>query len=132
MVCKIKVLTERWAQMTHTALELRPIDQAEMQALLRETYAVCTAFHRQKMVPKVMVKLLLEVRDYLYFAGLMEEKETESGAYYIPMVYDVVRALQDGFFSGEYPCPYPMLQLVTDTDTPIVLDLETDFLTALP
>ena len=82
MVCKIKVLTERWEQMTHAALELRPIDQAEMQALLRETYAVCTAFHRQKMVPKGMVKLLLEVRDYLYFAGLMEEKETESGAYH--------------------------------------------------
>ena len=132
MVCKVKDLTERWAQMTHTALELQPIDRAEFQALLRETYAVCTVFHRQTRVPKTLLRLFLEMEDYLYFGGLMEEKETESGAYYIPMVYDVVRALQDGFFSGEYPCPYPMLQLVTDTDTPIVLDLETDFLTALP
>ncbi|MEE1197529.1 MAG: hypothetical protein U0K54_00030 [Acutalibacteraceae bacterium] len=122
---RLILLVSEWQQMTEQVLDLKVIQGERLQALLKQTYGALTDYHKAQTVPKVIAKLLLELEEFLYFAYLMEEKEGASDFYSFRLVYAIIKALKEGFFSGEYECDYPKLQIADDNNL-IVLDFEND------
>ena len=61
-----KVISD-WQQKTHTVLDLKEIPLESMEKLLSDTYKVLAEYQNKKLVPKEIIKLFLEMDDFLYF-----------------------------------------------------------------
>ena len=71
----INVIVDEWCEMTNIVLDLKELSFSKIQNLLKETYEILTEYHKEKLIPKEISKLLLEVDSFLYFTSLMEENE---------------------------------------------------------
>ena len=124
-------LSACWQQMTHTALDLKQIPSAKLQALLKETYALLTAVCKDELVPREVTRVFLEIEDFIYFAFLMEDKEVGDDFYCYRKLNAIVNALKEGFLNGAYPLLFPLLELKGNHDKPIVFDFNKDKLSEL-
>ena len=120
---EVSRIARRWSRLSGVVLELKKIPEKQLQQLLKDSYEALYAYHQAELVPKAVASLMLEMGDFLYFASLMEEKEVTVDFYYYQAVDAVIQALKTGFFRGEYPCRFPLLQLRSGE----VLDLEKGF-----
>ena len=118
----------KWEEMTHTVFELKNFSLEDMQTLLKETYLILTTYHKDSLIPKEISKLFLEIEDFLYFSSLMEEKENGLGFYHWQELFHLVKALEKGFFEGNYSCDFPKLILTDVLDNDLLIDLESDHL----
>ena len=121
-------IASEWDEITHTVLDLEKFSLTEMQVLLKETYIVLTAFHKEEFVPKGISKILLNMDAFLYFASLMENKEVAVDFYWYQESSMVVSALKQGFFRGKYECAFPKLRLLDLSGNASIVDLEEDCL----
>ena len=71
----INAIVDEWCEMTNIVLDLKELSFSKIQNLLKETYEILTEYHKEKLIPKEISKLLLEVDSFLYFTSLMEENE---------------------------------------------------------
>ena len=122
----IQATIESWDTLTHRVLALEEIPLCQVQALLKDSYALLTRYCQEDLVPKEMAKLLLTMDEYLFFAELMEEKEKGKGYYRWEESFFAVKALKEGFFKGRYPQDYPLLQITDCLDCSCLFDLEKD------
>ena len=117
-------IAEDWDRQSSVALTMQEMSLPRMQQLLKETYEVLTAYHRQETIPKEVAKILLNMEDFLYFISMIEEKEKGHGYYYWEELYNAINAMRAGFFAGFYPCEYPMLSITDCLDNTFLFDLE--------
>lgn len=121
---ELERIARQWDELTHTVLECKEISFGEMKDLLRDTYVVLTAFHKDRFVPKEISKILLNMDSFLYFASLMEGQEVAVDFYRYQMLSAVVSALKAGFFAAKYECAYPKLQIYDAERISHIIDLE--------
>lgn len=121
---KIEQLINDWEQQTHNVLSLEEILVSDLQVLLKETYAVLLEYSKNELVPKTITKLFLEIEDFLSFAVMMEEHEKGIGYNDYQKIYAIVAALKKGFFSGDFNCDFPEIQIIDDADNVLTFNLE--------
>ena len=126
--CKLNAIADRWEYLVDDILDLSEMSIWEMQDLLRYTYKALTAWHKKKLTPKGISRILLSMEHYLYFARVMESDEVPDGFYLLEQVFSVVRAMEQGFFDGAYPCAFPLLELRDSGKNRYVINLEENFL----
>ena len=124
---KLTFLADRWDEKVDEILDLNELSVLEMQDLLRDTYEVLTAWHKEKLTPKGVSRILLNMEQYLYFSQVMESDEVPDAFYFFQQIYQIVRAMEEGFFAGVYPCAFPLLRL-DDTEIRYIINLEENFL----
>lgn len=122
----LAAIADQWNTLTHTALDLEKIPAWILQNTLKDTYEALYFYHKEKLVPKELSKMLLEMENFLYFAPLMENEKQETDFYYYRIISFAASALQQGFFAGSYDCAFPVLKILHLGEDPILLDLEKD------
>ncbi len=128
---QIKALADKWDEQTKKVMDLEELSSEALRQLIKETYNVLNLFKGQETVPKEISRLFLKIEEYLHFAAMMEENEKGKGFYHWEETLYIVKALEEGFFDGEYKRAYPEL-LVTDiVDNQYIINLETDKLEQL-
>lgn len=121
---KLKELSATWKDATYRVLDLKEIHLSALQHLLKETYSVLLVFHKSESIPKEICKIFLEIKDFLYFASLMEENELGIDYYCYRRIDAIAKALEKGFFCGDYGCDFPNLTIVDDYNKAYVFDFE--------
>lgn len=120
-------IAREWDETTHTVLDLEKFSLTEMQVLLKETYIVLTAFHKEQFIPKGISKILLNMDSFLYFVSLMEDNEAVNFCCY-QKISAIVDALKVGFFQGAYARSFPKLLVGDCENNYYVVDMESNFL----
>lgn len=77
---RIEELTCDWHAITEKVIELNELDLSVLQELFRETYSVLDRFSHEKLVPKKISKLLLEMNDFGWW--VMDLDETPLHGFY--------------------------------------------------
>ena len=121
---ELERIAKQWDEMTHRVLDLQKFSFAEMRNLLRDTYVVLTAFHKDQFVPKQISRILLNMDEFLYFTSLMEGNEVAVDFYRYQALSSVIAALKAGFFAAEYAYTYPRLQICDPKGMSHIVDLE--------
>lgn len=124
---ELQQIADKWTQMTHTVLNLKQIPAEKLQSLLKDTYVVFAVFCKDETVPVGIIRIFLEMEDFLYFAFLMDKKEFNGDYILYRRVNAVIKALETGFFCGDYGFGFPRLRIIEDT-TELVFDFENDLL----
>ena len=70
---RIEELTNKWKTVTWNAIELNVVDLSRLQKLFSETYSVLGKFRNEKLVPKEISSLLLEMHDFSWWVSDLEE-----------------------------------------------------------
>lgn len=70
---RIEELTNEWKTDTWNAIELKDVDLSRLQKLFSETYSVLGKFRNEKLVPKEISRLLLEMHDFSWWVSDLEE-----------------------------------------------------------
>lgn len=117
-------IAREWEEMIHIVLDLERFSFVEMQELLKETYIVLIAFHKEQFIPKGISKILLNMDSFLYFVSLIEGQEVAIGFYHYQALSAVVNALKKGFFESNYKYTYPKLQICDMEQKTYIVDLE--------
>ncbi len=117
-------LLKQWDEKTSSVLGLEALSLPELWLLVKDTYRVLTAVHKDECVPKEIVGLFLSMEEFLYFASLMEEKETGLGFYHWQELKLIVDALKAGFFKGHYDYAYPQLKVTDPLDNDFLVDFD--------
>lgn len=120
----IDSITSRWDNMTYQALSLQEISLSDIQLQLKDTYHILTEFHKDKLVPKSICKLLLTMDEFLYFSSMMESNEKGVDFYHYQYISSIVSALKTGFFKGEYEEPFPKLKIYDSENNYTVIDFD--------
>ena len=102
-----------WDRMTATVTSQKRVPFKKMQFILRETYKTLTFFHREDRVPKGVANILLYMDNFLYQVAA-SEGPVEGCILGIlfdhyARIHDIIRALKEGFFAGDYKTAYPVL-----------------------
>lgn len=121
----IRKVSDHWSELSFAVLEMKRISPSEIQNLLKETYRTLTAFHTKNLVPKGISRIFIEMDSFLYFASMIEENEDKMGFYHYKTIHSIVTALKKGFFSGEYECEFPFIQMADDENNIVKINLET-------
>ena len=113
----IRCAVGEWQRLTTKVMDKKVIKTAEWRGAIDETYRILTAFCGVAFVPKEIAELIVSMDEFLWFATLIEgnEEYPSFGMDTYRQIHAAVFSLKSGFFDGEYPCPYPLLQ-VTDND----------------
>lgn len=117
-----------WEELTHIVLGLEELPADTLQELVDETYRDLSVMHKEELVPKNVCRLFMSIRDFLYFAELMEEKETGKGYYHCEELNYLMNAVIKGFMSSEYRAAYPELIVTDCMDTDYLIDFSKDSL----
>jgi hypothetical protein len=113
---KIMLLAETWDEKTGDILELKEIAIGEFELLLNRTYEILYKYHKEKVIPKEICNLILKEEEFMQFfciLGDKEEKLKKSFEVYRAL-HNVIEAMKNGFFSGEYNTVYPFLSVDMD------------------
>lgn len=121
----IRKVADHWSELSFDVLEMKRISPSEIQNLLKETYRILIAFHKKNLVPKGISRIFIEMDSFLYFASMIEENEDKMGFYHYKTIHSIVTALKKGFFSGEYGCEFPFIQIADDENNIVKINLET-------
>lgn len=124
----IRKVADHWNKLGFDALELKRVSPSEIQNLLKETYRILLAFHKNNLVPKGISKIFIEMDSFLYFASMIEENEDKMDFYQYKTIHSIVEALKRGFFSGEYECDFPLLRIFDDDNKAYTINTDRDFL----
>ena len=54
----INVIVDEWCEMTNIVLDLKELSFSKIQNLLKGTYEILTEYHKDKLIPKEISKLL--------------------------------------------------------------------------
>ena len=117
-------ITNRWQAMTAAALNLENIPAKTLQCLLKDSYEALYFYHQSSLIPKELSRMLLEMEEFLYFAELMETNEVGADFYHFRSLHTAIKAMERGFFAGEYASAFPVLTVTDPNGTVRVLDLE--------
>ena len=96
-----KELAYQWWKAAQMVLDMKEIAQGDMEALLAETRANLAQYQKESLVPKEVVRLFLEMEEFLCLASIMEDTEFESGFYHFQEISGQVQALKESFFDSE-------------------------------
>lgn len=121
---------EQWNKLTHRVLALEELPLETIQAVLKDSYAVLTHYHKAEAIPKSVAKLLLEMNDFLSFTAMMEEREQPLGFYHWQEIFAMVSSMKQGFFEGKYSHAFPVLEITDALDNSYLMNLQTDPLAA--
>ena len=119
----INHVIDEWKELVGVILDLEPIPQDELQELLKNTYAILRAYHKEAIVPKEISELFVAIYEFLYFASVMEDNAVNVN-YHFMYLHSIVEALKEGFFDGEYPCAYPKLSILDLYDQEKIIDFD--------
>ena len=119
----INHVIDEWKELVGVILDLEPIPQEELQELLKNTYAILRAYHKEALVPKEISELFVAIYEFLYFASVMEDNAVNVN-YHFMYLHSIVEALKEGFFDGEYPCAYPKLSILDLYDQEKIIDFD--------
>ncbi len=122
----LNLIAEKWEKQVYAVLDLKKISNKTIQELLKDTYEVLTEFCKKDLVPKEIGKILLNMRDFSYFASIMEENECGAGFYNWEEIHYIVKALEEGFFESKYSYKFPVLFVKDSVDNDFLFDLEND------
>lgn len=122
----INVIVDEWCEMTNIVLDLKELSFSKIQNLLKETYEILTEYHKEKLIPKEISKLLLEVDSFLYFTSLMEEKEKGVDFYHFQYISSLFEAMKEGFFNSEYTHAFPELKVSDIKNNEHIINFETN------
>lgn len=122
----INVIVDEWCEMINIVLDLKELSLSKIQNLLKETYEILTEYHKEKLIPKEISKLLLEVDNFLYFTSLMEENEKGVDFYHFQYISSIFEAMKEGFFNSEYTYTFPKLKITDIKKNEHIINFETD------
>ena len=125
----INVIVDEWCEMTNIVLDLKELSFSKIQNLLKGTYEILTEYHKEKLIPKEISKLLLEVDSFLYFTSLMEENEKGVDFYHFQYISSIFEAMKKGFFNSEYTHAFPELKISDIKNNEHIINFETDIFT---
>ena len=93
---EIKELIQEWHTITDEVIEFKNIDFSNLQKLFKETYNVLEEYSNEKLVPKEISKLLLEINDFGWWVSSLDE--TPLHEFYQELV-SLISALNKYFFT---------------------------------
>lgn len=70
---KINGLAEAWDSITQEVIEFKKPDLAELKRLFNETYELAKEYSRAGSVPKGVCKVLLEMHDFGWWVGDLDD-----------------------------------------------------------
>lgn len=70
---KINDLAEAWDSITQEVIEFKKPDLAELNRLFNETYELVEEYSRAGSVPKGVCKVLLEMHDFGWWVGDLDD-----------------------------------------------------------
>lgn len=70
---KIEDLIYDWQAFTNDVIRFENIDFKKLQKLFRETYNVLEEFSKEKLVPKQISKLLIEMNDFGWWVSDLDD-----------------------------------------------------------
>ena len=123
---EITDITNQWTDVTHQILALEDVSMTRVRQLLKETYRILTDYHKSGFVPKEIIALFLEMKDFLYFSSIIEGVEKEENFYNWQENSCIITALEKGFLEGEYKCNFPKLIITNLSDKKLLVDFDSD------
>lgn len=70
---QIDSLIHEWDALTDAVVARNEIEYTEVQRLFRETYAILDVYSKDELVPKSIIKLLLEMNDFAWWVYDLHE-----------------------------------------------------------
>ena len=98
---KIEDLIYDWHEMTGVAIAQEGFDFRKLQKLFRETYGVIEKFSKEKLVPKQMSELLLEMNDFGWWITVPDLGDAPLHEFYQEML-SLIAALNKYFLTRDY------------------------------
>ncbi len=131
---KVERLTGEWERTTYEILKQSDIPITETQNLLKDTYELCTIYHKQENVPKEMIKLFFQVYkliDSVRYIDRIDMLSSPSDSARLDAIVFIVDAIEYGFYEGKYEDAFPYIQIDDSNGNSHIFNLEEDFLEEL-
>ena len=132
---EIDILCDEWSTLIDATLTLEEITKDGLQELIKDTYEVLYKYHKDTFVHKDVAKLVIRMKEFLYFSKIVEDDD-ETDLSFVSRVFEIIGALENGFFEGEYKYEFPKLAVSSygfdGTETikkEYIIDVNKDFLT---
>ena len=120
----LELLAQQWDHMASRALEMQEISLEQIRQMLCYTYEALTAYHKDALVPKEILLMLQNMDEFLQYASPEGDDEGIMTFEQFQVIYCVAETLKKGFFRGEYPCTFPVLEFSDLLGNCLELDLE--------
>ena len=98
-VRKIEDLSYEWYKITDLVIRFENIDFGKLQNLFRETYNVIEEFSKEKFVPKQMSGLLLEMNEFDWWVGSLDDTPLHE---FYQEIGSLISALKKYFLTRDY------------------------------
>ena len=98
---EIDILCDEWNTLIDSTLTLEEITKDGLQELIKDTYEVLYKYHKDTFVHKDIAKLVIRMKEFLYFSKIVAEND-ETDLSFVSKVFEIIGALENGFFEGEY------------------------------
>ncbi len=95
---EITDLTIKWDSMVFEIMDLKPVDVEQLKTLFETTHELLKKYIKDRLVPKEMCELLLQIQEWLEFTSIVQD--SQYCEYYGPLS-EIVRYLLKGFVKGE-------------------------------
>ncbi len=80
----IEELICQWDELTEKVIHFENVDLTRLQKLFRETHSVIEEYSKENLVPKKISELLLNMNDFSWWVGDLEE--TPLHKFYQPII----------------------------------------------
>ena len=130
---RIENLAAEWETASKALLADQGYQIPQVEALLQETYKLCTEFKDADLVPKGFFKLMAHIEsfiDHLVDFCRIDELTTPSDGAEFDAICFIIEEIRYGFYTGAYESAYPNISVDNNQGKPYVLNLEEPFLEA--
>ncbi len=91
-------LTIKWDSMVSEIMDLKPVDIEQLKTLFETTHELLKKYIKDRLVPKEMCELLLQVQEWLEFTSVVQDSQY---CEYYGSLLKIVHYLLKGFVKGE-------------------------------
>lgn len=127
---ELNLIKNRWEKMIGDICKTRKIEIPEAEKIFKDTYEALYVFHKDELVPKEILNIIMNMENYLYILSLVTLRdETSEEAYFeYNAFYNITSAIKEGFIEGRYKAVFPKLKVEDSEHNDRVLDLDSNFL----
>jgi hypothetical protein len=127
----INNIANEWHAKTEEILELKELSLTYLQTLLNKTYKMLFDFKNDKVIPKELARVLVNMEEFFWFLSFVGEKEGMNISNYYQELHSISKTLKESYFNDDFKEKYPKLLVNVLGEEGFVFDFEKDLIEIL-